>query len=125
MTVERGIAFVSSHTASRWGGCEELWSQAAMDLISQGVPVSASVHGWSQPHKRILQLAKVGVHLHYRPTRHSLRERLWRKVSAEKKAWRLIEFEKLLATEAPALVVFSETGALPAIDHLWTGPSAP
>jgi glycosyltransferase involved in cell wall biosynthesis len=118
MTAERGISFVSSHTASPWGGCEELWSRAAMDLISQGVPVSASVRSWSQPHQRILELAEVGVHLYYRPTGYSLQKRLWRRMTAGKKGWTAIEFEKFLAAEAPALVVFSESAALPAIDLL-------
>src|SRR5215475_13535355 len=118
MAIERGVSFVSSHAASPWGGCEELWSQAAMDLIRQGVPVSASVHNWSQPHKRVLELAEAGVHLHYRPIGYSFRGRLWRKMSAGKKGWTRIEFEKFLAAESPALIVFSESGALPAIDLL-------
>ena len=118
MTVENGICFISSHTASPWGGCEELWSRAAMDLMSQGIPVSASVHGWSQPHKRMLQLAEVGVHLQFRPTGYSLGKQLWRRITAKTKAWRLLEFEKFLASEGPALIVFSESGALPAIDLL-------
>ena len=89
-----------------------------MDLMRQGVPVSASVRGWSQPHKRILELAEVGVHVHYRPTGYPLHKRLWRRMNTGKKGWPVIEFERLLATEAPALVVFSETAALPAIDLL-------
>src|SRR5262249_4369047 len=70
------------------------------------------------PHKRVLELAEAGVHLHYRPIGYSFRRRLWRKMSAGKKGWTRIEFEKFLAAESPALIVFSESGALPAIDLL-------
>jgi glycosyltransferase involved in cell wall biosynthesis len=65
-----------------------------------------------------LELAEVGVQLHYRPTAYSLSKRLWFKLSASKKSSTAIEFEKFLAAERPALIVFSESGALPAIDLL-------
>ena len=40
------ILFVSSVNNTPWGGAEQLWSQAALDLVTEGFAVSASVSAW-------------------------------------------------------------------------------
>src|SRR5438128_101225 len=112
------IAFVSTMSGSPWGGSEELWSRAAVDLMREGVRVSASIFGWSTPHERILKLAQVGIHLQSRPAQYPLSKRLWRKMFAAEKTFTAIEVERLLAAESPALVVISDGGILPPIDLL-------
>src|SRR5438034_10908927 len=102
--------------ASPWGGSEELWSRAAVDLVRQGIPVSASIHGWSQPHERIAKLAEAGIKLQFRPNGYPIWRRLHRKLA--EKSWTAIEVEKLIASEVPALMALSDGGPLPAVDLL-------
>src|SRR5437764_420839 len=44
------IVFISTMVLYRWGGSEELWSRAALDLAGRGVPVAASIAAWSPLH---------------------------------------------------------------------------
>jgi hypothetical protein len=118
MATNRGIIFVSTMSSLPWAGSEELWSRAAVDLVRQGVRVSASVHGWSRPHQRILELAQAGIEIWFRPTEYPIWKRLWRKMYAANKLSIVIEVEKLFAARNPALVVFSDGGALPPVDLL-------
>jgi hypothetical protein len=48
------ILFVSSVNDTPWGGAEELWSGAALDLAAEGFAVCASYAAWSPPDPRIL-----------------------------------------------------------------------
>src|SRR6516164_9327186 len=109
------IAFVSTMSGSAWGGSEELWSRAAVDLARQGLRVSASVHGTSPPHHRILELAQLGVHIWSRPSEYLFWQRLWHKMSASNRPRIVLEVNRLFATWNPALVVFSDGGALPPV----------
>ena len=114
----KGVAFVSTMAGSSWGGSEELWSRAAIELVQQGVSVSASVHGWSPPHERILHLAQAGVRVRSRPVEYALARRLWRKLAAAHKSSIVIEVGKFLVDQDPSLVVFSDGGILPPVELL-------
>src|SRR5258708_5882456 len=67
MVPRRNIIFASEITSEPWGGSEELWSRAALDLVSQGIPVSASVAEWSPVHPRVRDLRAGGVEVWVRP----------------------------------------------------------
>jgi glycosyltransferase involved in cell wall biosynthesis len=60
------IAMVSSMEGVPWGGSEELWSQAALHLASQGHQVFVSVKGFSSVPRRIQQLQESGIPVHFR-----------------------------------------------------------
>jgi len=60
------FAFVSAMGGSPWGGSEELWSQAAGRLATEGYPVAASVHFWGRLHPNLEALEKAGAVLQRR-----------------------------------------------------------
>jgi glycosyltransferase involved in cell wall biosynthesis len=102
----RSILFVSTTTG--WESCEELWSQAAVDLVRQGFTVSASVVETTPLHPRIQDLKAAGVNVKTRPARYSLWKRAWHHVFLRGKAKVAMEINKLLRNKPPKLVVFSE-----------------
>ncbi len=57
------FAFISTMHGSSWGGSEELWSQAAFRLRSEGHEVFASVAYWLDRSKRVVELAQSGAHV--------------------------------------------------------------
>ena len=114
----RRVIFVSTPNSDPWSGAEELWALTALDLMSRGYPVSASVTAFSPLHARTLDLQKRGVDLWLRPCWYSLRKQPWRWVRSRNIGPTVYEFERLIAARAPALVVFSEGNALPPIAML-------
>jgi glycosyltransferase involved in cell wall biosynthesis len=118
MAAEQLIAFVSNMNGSPWGGSEELWAQTASLLAREGFCVRASVHGWSRPHTRIVQLGADGVTVKMRRTKYPLWWRAWNSASACVKIPVKTEFSKLLAHRIPALVVFSSAVSTPPIEML-------
>ena len=101
-----------------WGGSEELWSRAALDLAAEGFAVSASVGAWSTPHRRVLNLTERGVEVWFRSARYPLRKRAWRRLTAQQKSFTALEVERLIAARSPELVVLSDGGPFPPIDLL-------
>ena len=65
------IVFVSTNASVPWGGSEELWSQTALDLLSQGLSVSANLLEWSPLHPRVIDLQEKGMDLRFRPRWYS------------------------------------------------------
>jgi glycosyltransferase involved in cell wall biosynthesis len=112
------IGFVSTMAGYPWGGSEELWSRAALDLASQGLPVSASVAEWSPLHPRVVALQQRGLDVQLRPRYYSYRRHPLRRILSGKRWSTLIEVERLIAATSPALVVLSDGGALPPVDLL-------
>lgn len=101
-----------------WGGSEELWSRAALDLLSQGFDVSASVQDCLPLHPRVLDLRTRGIDVRthrrwYRPSENPLRWWASRRTSAL-----VLEIERLISEKCPSLIVISEGGALPPVDLL-------
>jgi glycosyltransferase involved in cell wall biosynthesis len=130
--LRKTICFVSVNFGASWGGCDELWSRTAVELVSRGFRVSASVREWPSPHPRILNLIESGVEVWFRPQPSPVWKHAWRLLTAphqiSKHAWRLLaapqktatttEVERLLAARRPRLIVISEAGAFPLIDLL-------
>ena len=115
---EKRILFVSSTDNIPWGGAEELWSRAALDLVAEGFTVSASVVGWAPPHPRALELVKRGIDVWFRPTPYPLRKRAWRALVSPEKALTTLEVERLIAARSPEFVVISDGSPFPPVDLL-------
>src|SRR6266576_297838 len=91
-----------------WGGSEELWSQAALRLRSEGHEVAASVVCWPQLSPKVIELEERGVTLLVREAvRHTLLQRRWRKVARRKDTARDLIW---LRRQNPDLVVISQGG---------------
>jgi Glycosyltransferase len=58
--------FVSTLTASPWGGSEELWSQAALRLAQMGHAVTVSVCYWPEPAEGVQRLRRAGCRIVWR-----------------------------------------------------------
>jgi glycosyltransferase involved in cell wall biosynthesis len=118
MLPQNRIIFVSAMAAAPWGGSEELWSRTALDLVSRGLSVSASVLEWLPLHPRVLDLRARGVHLQVRPQWYSLSKHPLRWIVSRHKDAAVVEIERLIAATSPALVVLSEGGPLPPLNLL-------
>ena len=118
VTTKKTIAFISNMNGSPWGGSEELWAQTASLLAREGFHVRASVHGWSIPHTRIVQLRTDGVKVTMRRTKYPIWWRAWKKASASLNISVETDFSKYLADCIPALVVFSAAASTPPIEML-------
>jgi glycosyltransferase involved in cell wall biosynthesis len=114
--VTNHILFLSTMFAYSWGGSEELWSRTALDLISQGFPVSASIIEWSPLHPRLRDLQARGVELWTRPLQYSLQKHPWRWLASWNKESAEYALARLIAARPPALVVLSTGSALPPIE---------
>jgi len=101
-----------------WGGSEELWAQTALDLVSQGFSISASVAGWSPPHERILKLTEAGAEVQLRPPYYPLWKRAARKLFGSNNTVTDAEVEGLITAKPPALVIFSAGAPLPSVELL-------
>jgi glycosyltransferase involved in cell wall biosynthesis len=109
------IVFVSTMGEYGWGGSEELWSRVALDLVAQGVAVSASVREWPSLHPRVLDLAARGVDLWVRPLWYSLHQHPWRRLAARRYGSLAFEVKRLISTRAPALLALSHGGPFPPV----------
>jgi glycosyltransferase involved in cell wall biosynthesis len=112
------IIFVSMMAGEPWGGSEELWSRTAVELVSQGVPVSASVAEWSPLHPRVAKVRARGVDLWVRPSWYSWHEHPWRRLASRRDGQTKYAIEQILSARPPSLVVFSDGVALPPIELL-------
>ena len=108
------IVFVT--TIAGWGGSEELWSRTAVDLVSQGLPVSASVVEDALQHPRLRELAARGIELWPRPLWYSLRRHPWRRIACGDRHPAAYALERLIHARLPALVVFSAGSPFPPIE---------
>jgi glycosyltransferase involved in cell wall biosynthesis len=97
-------------TGSPWGGSEELWSQAAARLAEQGLAVSASVHGWSPPHRRVQELQRRGVAVDPRPAGYPAWRRVAHRLAGEPLPLYILDLKRWLKARKPALVALSSGG---------------
>lgn len=115
--VNKLIVFISTMDGCPWGGSEELWSRAALVLANRGWAVAASVHGFSPPHARVMELIDSGVEVE---VRHS--QPVWRRISRKllrrQESPFMSELRPFLCGRIPALVVISNGNALPPIEVL-------
>jgi glycosyltransferase involved in cell wall biosynthesis len=112
---DNGVLFISTMGVAD-AACEELWSQTAIDLSRQGIPVSASVNGWRPDHWRMQNLEAAGVHVQSRPSHYPLWKRGWHYIFFRGKPKSLLQIEKLLRKGLPKLVVFNEGFPYPPIE---------
>jgi glycosyltransferase involved in cell wall biosynthesis len=115
---QKRILFVSSTDNIPWGGAEELWSRAALDLVAEGFTVSASIVGWVPPHPRALDLVERGIDVWFRPTLYPLRKRAWRTLVSPEKTLTTLEVERLIAARSPEFMVISDGSPFPPVDLL-------
>jgi glycosyltransferase involved in cell wall biosynthesis len=102
------IVFISTMDSMPWGGSEELWSRAALQLCGQGHEISASVIWWPQLSPKVSALATRGIQLIVKqlPQHQSAHVRIWNKLSRglgvedQKVKW--------LRGQKPDLVVISQ-----------------
>ena len=118
MTVSRRFIFVTTPNIDPWAGAEELWSRTALDLVSQGFPVSASIMKWSAQHPRMRDLQTRGVELWFRPEWYFWSEHPWRRVMSRHIGPTADAVGRMLAARPPALVAFSHGGPVPDIELL-------
>jgi glycosyltransferase involved in cell wall biosynthesis len=97
-----------------WGGSEELWSETARRLANQGMLVGASVHGWPQLDKRMLDLSERGIIVKPRLTKYRLLAAAQRYFSTKSQI--VLDVIKAFGDFSPSLVVISEGGPLPPIE---------
>src|SRR5690242_10656810 len=107
-TSARRFVFVTTPHLDPWSGAEELWSQVALELVSQGFPVSASIWQGSLRHPRIVELQARGVDLWPRPRWYSLRRDPWAWLKSRRNGAAAFAIERLITARPPALVVFSD-----------------
>ena len=112
--MSKTIFFISNMFRIPWGGSEELWTRTAVLLAEQGVPVAASVQGWPQLDRRIIELSRAGVDLRLRPIKSSIITLARRYMSGKAKIVLDIEFS--LGNASPALVVISNAYGTPPIE---------
>ena len=103
------ITFVSSMWSYPWGGSEELWSRAALQLHENSHKIAASVLFWPQLSTNVTHLGERGVRLQVRrPLMPApLPVRVWRRIIRVQDR----EYE-WLRRQKPDLVVVSQGGNL-------------
>lgn len=112
------IAIIADNNAFQWGGSEELWSQTAIRLIAEGVPVAASVQGRLPLHDKLRQLMDSGVQLRLRPERYSLLHRVHRRALTGWGSDLQNEISKFLHLAQPEIAIFSTGAIFPPIEWL-------
>jgi glycosyltransferase involved in cell wall biosynthesis len=112
------IVFISTMDSVPWGGSEELWSRAALNLVSEGFSVAASVVEWSPLHVRVQRLKESGITVSTRAQFPSLWERARGKIGGSRKGAAVASVEKLIEAMGPGLVVHSSGTAFPYADFV-------
>jgi glycosyltransferase involved in cell wall biosynthesis len=114
--LKKRIAFVSTMDGSSWGGSEELWSRAALDLLTQDFSISASVMEWHPLHVRVRNLSEHGVNTWLRPKNYPLWKLGWHRTAYRGVSSTAVEVGKMISAIKPALVVLSAGAPYPSID---------
>jgi glycosyltransferase involved in cell wall biosynthesis len=112
------VTFISTMANDPWGGSEELWYEAAMNLAKSGVEVRACVTGWSPPHAKVQALRAAGVDLMFRTRIPSIAKRAAHRLLGRRRGNPVIpDVEKWLRRKPPALIIISEQFAMPPPDY--------
>ena len=99
-----------------WGGSEELWSRAALDLLAQDFSISASVIDWPPLHARMRHLSEQGVNIWLRPKHYPLWKRGWHRTAHRGVSSTAVQVGKMISATKPALAVLSAGSAYPPVD---------
>ena len=111
---KKSILFVSSQNNFPWGGAEELWSRAALNLVDDGFAVSASYPKFSPPDPQLQNLISRGIEVWFRPRQYPLGKRAWHALIAPEKTPTTLQIERQVAERSPELVVISDGAAVSA-----------
>jgi glycosyltransferase involved in cell wall biosynthesis len=119
MAIRYNVVFITTPHFDAWSGAEELWSRTAIELVSQGFPVTASVWEGSLQHPRMRELQARGVDFWPWPRQqYSLRKHPWKRLRSWYDGSVAFAFERLLDGRAPAIVALSDGTTLPPIQLL-------
>jgi glycosyltransferase involved in cell wall biosynthesis len=118
MAIRRNVVFITTPHFDAWSGAEELWSRTAIELVSQGFSVSASVWEGSLQHPRMRELQARGVDFCPWPRWYSLRKHPWRRLKSGRNGSVAFAVERLLDARTPVIAVLSDGGTLPPIELL-------
>ncbi len=104
------ILFISTLETHPWGGCEELWSLAAIELAKEGHDIAVSLKAWPEEHPRLNQLRTAGCQIVKRKdrTKLSYATRLIGKIRRGGKSGKTEWLERLCSKFRPHLVCFSD-----------------
>ena len=104
------FVFISTNSGGPWGGSEELWSQAASRLHSEGHQVAAFVTWWPQLSPKVVALADQGIEVYAGKLRaqSSLGRRAWRKI--QQRIGQMPPEQAWVRRQKPDLVVISQGG---------------
>jgi glycosyltransferase involved in cell wall biosynthesis len=116
--LKKRILFVSTQVGDPWGGCEELWSRTAQNLVKTGFDVSASVREWNPLHARVLSLIDTGIEVAVRPARFPMWRRALRRAALRQEGSTTAEVRRLMNSRPPLLAVLSTGAAFPPIELL-------
>lgn len=98
------FAFISTMNDFPWGGSEELWSRAALQLRAAGHEVKAWVMDWPQPSAPRTALVRQGIPLETVPSRQTpAARRVWNKLSQRRH-----RLHRGLTEYRPDLVILSQ-----------------
>lgn len=111
------VVFVSTMLSDPWGGSEELWYEAAMNLVKSGVEVRASVGRWAPLHRKVQALQEAGVEMMFRDSYPGRWKKLAHKLMGGKGHPMLAKLERWMREKPPALVVISDGFAMPEPDY--------
>ena len=100
-----------------WGGSEELWYEAAMNLVKSGVEVRASDGRWAPLHRKVQALQEAGVEMMFRDSYPGRWKKLAHKLMGGKGHPMLAKLERWMRETPPALVVISDGFAMPEPDY--------
>jgi glycosyltransferase involved in cell wall biosynthesis len=118
MVVQGSFVFVTTPGFDPWSGGEELWSRTAIELVSQGFPVSASVWEGSLQHPRMRELQACGVNLKPWARLYSFRKHPWKRLKSQRNGSVAFAVERLFDGRTRAIAVLSDGGTLPPIQLL-------
>ena len=112
------FVFISTMDSVPWGGSEELWSRAALKLVSKGFFVAASVVEWTPLDHRVQRLKDAGVIVSTRKQHPSLWQRGLAKLTRAQNGAVTISIRNLIGRLRPSIVVHSSGTAFPYPDFL-------
>jgi glycosyltransferase involved in cell wall biosynthesis len=113
---KKRVIFIS--TGGPGHASEELWWRTAIRLAQQGYAIVASVAGWPLNHERVERLEEAGIYVQSRPERYSLWKRGWHHIFHKSKHKAVLEVQRLLRTNSPNLIIFSEGYTYPPVELL-------
>jgi glycosyltransferase involved in cell wall biosynthesis len=118
MAIRCNVVFITTPHFDAWSGAEELWSRTAIELVSQGFPVTASIWEGSLQHPRMRELQERGVKFWPWPRWYRLRKHPWKRLKSWRNGAAAFAFERLLDARTPAIAVLSDGGTFPPIELL-------